>query len=132
MDDSRKNTQDNWTATQWKYIVWLATPRFERTPPHQEMLAKDLGVNPATLWRWRKLPGFQEAVNAYAREMIVNKLPEVYGALLREAEKGSYQHIKLALELAGDYQETTRQEVSGTVHTTAGQVTIYLPDNGRN
>src|SRR5690606_36433952 len=97
--------QDNWTATQWKLIEWLATPRFERTPPNQEMLAEDLGVNPATLWRWRKKPGFQEAVNSYAREMLINDLPDIYGAIVREAVKGSYQHARLALELAGEVNE---------------------------
>lgn len=94
--------QDNWTPSQRKLIEWLATPRFERAPPHQEMLAERLGVNPATLWRWRNKPGFQEAVNRYARQMLVNDLPDIYGAIVREAIKGSYQHAKLALELAGE------------------------------
>ncbi len=105
--------KDSWTANQLKFMEWLSLPRYDRLPPTQEMFAESIGTTNLTLWRWKKLLGFQEAVNALARATIGTKLPEVYGALLREAEKGSYQHIKLVLELSGDYVETQRQEITG-------------------
>lgn len=37
-------------------------------------------------------------------------LPEIYGALRREAEKGSFPHIKLSLEITNEYTETGSNE----------------------
>lgn len=97
-----------WTADQSKFIEWLATPRFDRIPPTQEMFAAQLGVDDGTLWRWKKLEGFQDDVNKLARAGLGHRLPEVYGALFREAEKGEFQHIQLLLELTGEYTKTQR------------------------
>ena len=104
---------EKWTLKQIQVQEWLATPRYDRIPPNQEMLAKRLNVSDRTIRRWQKEDGWQEAVNDIARAQVGVKLSEVYGALLREAEKGSFQHIQLTLELAGDYIKTQRQEVTG-------------------
>lgn len=113
--------QENWTPNQLKFIEWLATPKQDRKPETVELLAEELGVNPATMWRWKKLDGFQDAVNALARASVGSRLPEVYGALLREAEKGSFQHIKLALELSGDYVERSETKISGNLEFNADE-----------
>lgn len=111
--------QENWTPNQLRLMEWLATPKQERNPETVELLAEAMGVNPATTWRWRKLDGFQDAVNAMARANVGDRLPEIYGALLREAEKGSYQHIKLTLELSGDYIERSETKISGSLEFNA-------------
>lgn len=113
--------QENWTPNQLKFIEWLATPKQDRRPETVELLAAEIGVNAATLWRWKKLDGFQDAVNALARSSVSTRLPEVYGALLREAEKGSFQHIKLALELSGDYVERSETKISGNLEFSADE-----------
>jgi hypothetical protein len=94
---------DNWTFEQLKYIEWLATPRMSRTPPTMEMLGEQLGVDRVTLWRYSKLPGFDDEVRKLVRASIGKKLPDLYGALIREAEAGSFQHLQMALEMAGEY-----------------------------
>jgi hypothetical protein len=103
--------QERWTPNQIKYIDWLATPRYSRTPPTQELFADECGLNPSTLWRWQKLDGFRAAVTARAREMVGDALPNIYGALVDKADRGDVPAIKLVLELTGEY--TQRQEVSG-------------------
>jgi hypothetical protein len=113
--------QENWTPNQLKFIEWLATPKQDRKPETVELLAGALGMNAATLWRWKRLDGFQDAVNALARAAVSSRLPEVYGALLREAEKGSFQHIKLTLELSGDYVERNETKISGSLEITADE-----------
>ena len=122
--------QAEWTEKQRVYIEWLACPRYERIPPTQEMLAASVGVDPATLWRWSKLDGFQDEVNKLARQSIGKKLPEVYGALLREAEKGEFQHIKLLLELAGEYvpAQKTMNEMSGALTVNFGWADTDIDD----
>jgi hypothetical protein len=58
------------------------------------------------LSKWKGIDGWQEAVNAIARNAVGEHLPEVYGALVREAEKGSIQHIRTVLELTGELAQT--------------------------
>ena len=101
----------NFTANQIKAIEWLATSKYDRSPPTQALLADSLGVRPETITRWKREQEFNEAVTARARELLGDDLPEIYGALRREANAGSFQHIKLALELAGEYQEHTSSDI---------------------
>ena len=95
----------SWSANQLKFQEWLATPRFDRIPPTQELLAGELGVHEVTLSRWRRLPGFTEAVNALAREALGARLPDVYGALVRRAETGDVPAIRTILELVGELKQ---------------------------
>jgi len=91
-----------WSTNQVRLQEWLATPRYDRIPPKQEHLAKELGVSDKTLTRWKKLPGFMDEVRAIARLYLKDDLAEIYGAISREAQKGNYQMARLALELVGD------------------------------
>jgi hypothetical protein len=109
------------SAKQLAFIDWLACSRFDRLIPTQGKFAKEIGVTEQTLWRWKSLPGFREAIIARARELLGDDLSEIYAALRREAIKGSYQHIKLAMEMTGEYVE--RQEVTGA---DGGAITIKV------
>jgi hypothetical protein len=106
-----------WTADQRKYMEWLATPRMIRTPPTVEMIAEEIGVDRVNLWRWTKLPGWDEEVKILIRASLGKKLPDLYGALIREAEQGSFPHLRMALEMVGEYTPTqhNRNESSGEV-----------------
>jgi hypothetical protein len=102
------------SAKQIKAIEWLAASKYERTPATQVLLAEQIGVHDKTISRWKKDPDFREAITARARELLGENLSEIYAALNREAEKGSFQHIKLAMEMTGEY--TPKQEVSGEIN----------------
>jgi hypothetical protein len=88
---------------QEQYIAWLAIPRFERIPGTQAEFAKSIGVTDRTLRRWHDLPGFWDEVTAVSRQNLREGIGNIYGALRRAAESGSFQHIKLALELLGEH-----------------------------
>lgn len=105
--------QPVWTTNQIRLQEWLATPRYDRIPIKQEKLADELGVSDKTLTRWKKLPGFMEAVTAIARAYLRDDLAEIFGAISREAQKGNYQMARLALELTGEYQQTSSVELTG-------------------
>ena len=94
-----------WSSNQIKFQEWLSLPKYDRFPPTQDLLAPELGVREETLSRWKKLDGWQEAVNGLARSSVGESLPQVYGALVREAEKGSIQHIRTVLELTGELKQ---------------------------
>ena len=105
------------SAKQRMFIEWLARTKFEREPATQGALAKEIGVNEKTISRWKKLPEIWEAVQKRANELLHEDLPEIKGALRREAMKGNFQHIKLALEITGEYVEKRQHELSGEVST---------------
>jgi hypothetical protein len=115
--------QPSWTPDQWKFIEWLASPKYDRLPPNEEMFAASIGVNPVTLWRWKKEEGFQDEVNKLARASLGAKLPALYGALIREAEAGSYQHLQLAFEMTGEYVKQQRNINQSDVK---GELTIQF------
>lgn len=95
------------TAKQLAAIEWFAASNSDRHPPTQLMLAKELGVTERTIIRWKELPGFRDAATARARELLGDSLPQIYAALRREATKGSFQHIKLAMEMSGEHVDKT-------------------------
>ena len=99
------------TARQRKFIEWLAIPNYERFPQTHEELADELGITSRTLRRWKQKPELQEAVRQRVRELLGDDLPDIYGALRAKAKEGHFQHIKLAMEMTGEYVE--RQEISG-------------------
>ena len=96
------------------FIEWKATPRADREPPTQALLAVEIGRNIKTLSRWLKRPEIREAIIARARELLGDDLPEIYGSLRTEAISGSFQHQKLVLELCGEYVQETVTRVGPT------------------
>lgn len=105
------NDKPTWTDQQIVLQQWLALPKRERKPKTTEQLAAALGVDRTTLFRWRRIPGFMDEVKSLIRDHLDIDLSDVYTALRREAKRGSFQHIRLILELVGDYVE--RQEHTG-------------------
>ena len=84
-------------------------------PPTIELFAQSIKVGPATLYRWKKLDGLQAAVTAMAREGLGKALPDIYGALAREADQGSVPAMKLAFEMTGEYVPNQQIEHSGSI-----------------
>ena len=98
------------SAKQLKAVEWLAASKYDRHPPTQALLADEIGVRRETISRWRSEPDFKDAITARARELLGNDLSEIYAALRREAIAGSFQHIKLAFEMTGEY--SPKQEIT--------------------
>ena len=93
------------TSRQLRFIDWLAETKFDRKPPTQEKLAEEIGVSARTLVRWKKQSELMEAVQQRTRDLLKDDFPEILGALRREAIKGNFQHIKLALEMLGEFTD---------------------------
>lgn len=90
-----------WTPEQLRFQYWLALPKAERQPKQQRLMAGDIGVHESTLSDWKNLPGFRDAVNVIARELVKDDIPDVMAAVRREAKKGSIQHVNIVLAMAG-------------------------------
>jgi len=104
----RKNSiVDEWTDNQQKFFYWYVNPNkgLNGIPRLQKDWAAENGVHPNSCTNWVKDPVFQEQAVAFRRQILLQDLPEIYKALSKKAKAGSFQHIKLALELAGEYSE---------------------------
>lgn len=94
-----------WSASQLKYMAWSALPSSERKPTTEAEIAAEIGVDDRTLRRWKQLPGFWDGVKNEARANLKGSIGRIYNALIKEAETGSFQHIKLALEMLGEHTD---------------------------
>lgn len=101
---------EKWTDEQRLYMDWQALPKDTRTPKTEAKFAVQIGVTDRTLRRWKQIPGFWDGVRDEARATLKASIANIYNALIKEAEAGSYQHIKLALEMLNEH--TDRIEVS--------------------
>jgi hypothetical protein len=99
------NDIKKWTPNQLKAIYWFATPKVERKPRFQKKFAETLGVRGETISRWQNDPELTQEINRVARAELGKDLPEVYGTLRKMAIKGSFQHMKLYLELLEEYRK---------------------------
>lgn len=95
------NGSENWTPDQLRFQAWLALPKGQRVPKTQQQLAKEIGVHQDTLTDWKKLPGFFDAVNQLARELVKHDVAEVLGTVRREAKRGNLPYVNMVLSMAG-------------------------------
>lgn len=104
-------------------MAWSALPSSERKPATEAEIAAEIGVDDRTLRRWKQLPGFWDGVRDEARANLKGSVGRIYNALIKEAETGSYQHIKLALEMLGEHTDRIQ-------HVTWRDKVINLIKNG--
>lgn len=58
-------------------------------------------------------PEFVDHYKQESKALASKHIGQVLNAFVKEASRGSFQHGKVLLEMAGLYQETTRKEVTG-------------------
>lgn len=58
-------------------------------------------------------PEFVDHYKQESKSLASKHIGQVLNAFVKEASRGSFQHGKVLLEMAGVYQETTRKEVTG-------------------
>lgn len=78
-----------------------------------EDIAKRVGVDPRTIYRWKNDPEFIEMVNEIADMHMNLFLNEVYAHLRQQVRRGSVRAMELALRRMGKLID--RKEVSGDV-----------------
>lgn len=100
--------EHTWNAKQALYIEWCGIPHgvklvTEGMPVTQTDCVKWLGVSANTLSKWKKLPGFDEAVFRVAKSHLGARVGSILGALGDKAETGDVPAIKTSLEVLGLY-----------------------------
>jgi len=84
-----------------RLMSWLALPKAERKPKTQQLLAVAIGVHQDTLTDWKHLPGFMDAVNVIARELVKHDVAEVLAVIRREAKQANLPYVNMVLAMAG-------------------------------
>lgn len=62
-------------------------------------VAAQLGINPATLWRWRKLSEFQD----YMHELCMERFKDLEKLALRKLQENIMKNNQKAVQYALDY-----------------------------
>jgi hypothetical protein len=59
----------------------------------------EAGVSRKTFYRWMKDKRYTDYLNSKLDQYTDSELPEIWRALINQAKRGNYQHIKLYFEL---------------------------------
>lgn len=100
-------TKTTFTAKQQRYIEILADPDDSRK---QEDVAKSLRVTRKTLYEWRKLEGFWEAVGELVKDGTDQRMGRVWSKLVSLCERGNVPAMKLLFQLRGELVEKSEQK----------------------
>lgn len=120
---SHSESSEKWSKEQLLYMEWESLPKSERKPKTIEEFSKQLGITSRTIRNWKQLPGFWDGVRNEGRANLRASVSRLYRALINEAEGGSYQHLKLALEMLGEHTDRIQ-------HVTWKDEVINLIKNG--
>jgi hypothetical protein len=111
MGDYFKLLEGNWPWRQAAYIAWASSPKEGRTPKTQDQLAREhLGLNSDRViatWRARN-PAIQDMVAFLQAAPLWESRADQFRALIEGANKAGqdykfFNHLKLAMEMRGDY-----------------------------
>lgn len=73
-------------------------------------------IERVTYYRAFQKPEFVEIYNKSSVDLVKQSVASVLNTFVREAQRGSFQHGKVLLEMAGVYAEKSDVKVSGTVN----------------
>lgn len=105
---------NTWTPDQMLFQAWLSLPSSCRDPKSQKSYAAAHGVAEETLSRWKRLPGWHDAVYDLALSHVLGDLVPVLHAQVVQAKKGSLPHAQWLFEVAGKWSPKQRLEHSGS------------------
>lgn len=71
-------------------------------------------------------PEFVEIYKQYSVDLVKQSVASVINTFIREAQRGSFQHGKVLLEMAGLYTENAKVELSGEVNTNTDKLDKIL------
>jgi hypothetical protein len=119
------------TETEEKILEFLMNPA-NRMKPVTEICAM-VNCSTRTYYRAFEKPDFVAHYNKVSLEVVKQSVMPVVHAFQREAVRGSFQHGKVILEMAGIYKETVRKEVTGKdgdpiEHTVTSRVAGMTPE----
>lgn len=114
---TQQELQEKLTTEQELYVKYLAAGRQSTSGKKytEEQFAELIGVNPATLWRWRQKPEFKKLVLDESMTRLVEFIPAMNKAMVRKAiEKGDVQAY-MAIMRQAELLKAEKQEIKHEV-----------------
>lgn len=105
------------TESEQKLLEVLTNPDYRMKSIKELCLIAQ--ISRATYYRAFEKPEFQAIYKAQSRALVDQSIAPVLNTFVREALRGSFQHGKVILEMAGLYSEKTTVEHTGEVTLTA-------------
>jgi hypothetical protein len=120
MTSKRNETEYTPTPTEERLIETLLDPA--NRMKNVTEICNIVDCERVTYYRAFEKPGFVELYTMKSQELAKKYLGQVMSAFVREAVRGSYQHGKILLEMAGAYKEKSQLEHTGEI-----QVIFNIP-----
>lgn len=96
----RAYTDEEYALIKEQFVIWLAMPEGMRTPPSQTAFAEKWGISRRTCLDWRSSPDVKRKLDRSVRHLMWDYVPGILHSVGQKAIEGSYQHARLALEVA--------------------------------
>ena len=74
-------------------------------------ICKVAKISRDTYYKLLKERGFVEVYREFSFDMVKHKIAQLINALLHQATRGSAQHLRMALEMAGLYVKKQKEEL---------------------
>lgn len=115
---------DNLTKSEQVLLEALLNP--ENRMKSVADICKVAKVDRSTYYRAFQKPEFVEVYNKQSLDLVKQSTASVINTFVREAQRGSFQHGKVILEMAGLYAEKSDLKVSGQIETTQSELSELL------
>lgn len=102
---------------QERYLQWLMVPEGHRTPPTQQAIAAEIGVDASTVRRWEKKPAFQAEWRKRVDELqnSPERTQRLLDALYEKGLNGDTRSAQLYLQ-ATNRLAPTQVQISSTTN----------------
>jgi hypothetical protein len=111
MDELQNVTNTGLTDTEEKLLEVMLNP--ENRMKSITDICNMAKISRMTYYRAFKKPEFTEVYNNKSKDLIKQAVAPVINTFIREAQRGSFQHGKVILEMAGIYTEKQQMEHTG-------------------
>lgn len=111
MDELQNVTNTGLTDTEEKLLEVMLNP--ENRMKSITDICNMAKISRMTYYRAFEKPEFTEVYNNKSKDLIKQAVAPVINTFIREAQRGSFQHGKVILEMAGIYAEKQQVEMTG-------------------
>jgi hypothetical protein len=133
MEENGLSGNDNMTTLQrvTEYYPTMAEEKLLEvllSPEHRMKSITDIckvaGCSRVLYYSAFKKPEFQALYKSQSKALVDQSIAPVLNTFVREALRGSFQHGKVILEMAGLYSEKSQLEVTGEINVNMSQSEI--------
>jgi hypothetical protein len=120
------NSENNYKPTKAEQALLDVLLNPENRMKSVADVCKIAKIDRTTYYRAFAKPDFVEIYRQSAIDLVKQNVAPVLNTFIREAQRGSFQHGKILLEMAGVYVENAKVEHSGQINTNVDKLDAIL------